>query len=904
MLMEDGGNHTPMAQKAILINTADAWTCNNTESTADDGSVTGSHWDKWYGWGYIDMWESHFNRADYFVDSVIPRNDNATADDYKLYKGYMFLNEKATMVWEKRSNYVAGDPPTVKYALSDLNIRLYNEANGSLIDDDMGGSDNVHQVANDIVGNMVIKVYSWSTSFSGASSETYALATEENFASATPPAFSISLLMPPAVASSAVFAVSANVQNTGGVASFNNTVTLSLPAGFSFVTGSNPQNVGTIAAGAIGVATWTVQATSSTGTYAISASNSSSCYAETYTGGGSSTIIVNPTHTALLNDTPVVYSAIPKDFSFNLVNYDWCCIGINPAPGDHDIKADDNSDLLSPYQNSTFIGATRDFVVTNGHDLSWAAPTVHYAQVHYSTASSYTIEVEWDVPDLSVGLPWMDAMPANHVFQMYEAYLPVGQMYKVTVDITSGAADVSIFVFKPTRAHGRRGDNDFNVNAGGAGINETLTFTTDSTGYYGIAVINENAGTANYTITIEETYEALLNDVPVVRTAIPKGFSFQIVNYDWCGVGINPSTDHDVQADDNSDFSSPYQSSTYIGTTRDFVVANGRSWGSVMHYAQVYYGTSSSYVIEAEWEAFDLVVNSSYLDAIGSGEVIQMYEAYLYAGATYDLLVDVTSGNADVAVYVFKPIRSDGSRSEYDWRANSNPAGGDEHLNFRATSTGLYGIVVINENAGASDYTITLRKVCTRDIFADGISNMKDLALVLRRWLERCSSPGFCDCADLDQSGKVDRGDVRSISMDWLTVFKWFDRLVADDIIAMEHTLTTDSIDASDGSDFWPGTYFVYKTNMGRYGKFIVDDLDKTDNNKLTISWVTYEPDGSVYSWGSSLEIRGTYSCDLDDGLEVSFAQGDWWWSLSSSTIRSLSPTNGAEFKLMYRAPR
>ena len=906
ILMEDAGNHTPMAQKAVLINTADAWTSNDTSTTADDGSVTGSYWDKSYGWGYIDMWEAHYNRTDYFVNSVIPRNDNATADDYKLYKGVMFNNEKATMVWEKRSNYVAGDPPTVKYALSDLNIRLYNEADGSLIASDLDGDDNVHQVASDGDYASVIKTYAWSSSFSGASSETYALATEENFASATPPAFSISLGMLPAVGSSAVFTVTANIQNTGGVASFNNNVTLSLPAGFSIVTGSNPQNVGTITAGAIGVATWTVQASSSSGTYTISASNSSSSYAETYTGSGSGSVIVNPAQTVLLNDTPVIYSAIPKDFSFSLVNYDWCCIGINPAPGDHDIKADNNSDLLSPYQNSTFVGTTRDFVVTNGHQAAWGAPTVHYAQVHWSTASNYTIEVEWDVPDLSVGFAYSDNMPTNHVFQMYEAYLTNGQIYELTVDITSGSTDVAVYIFKPTRSHGRRAVYDWVANSGGAGVDESLIFTADSTGYYGIAVINDNASSANYTITIDKYIQPLLNDTPETFSAIPKDFSFEVKSYDWCGVGINPAPgDHDIIADDNSVLTTPYAYSTYAGTTRDFTVTNGHNWGTVEHYARVYYGSSSSYVIEAEWEAYDLILLSPASDSIDSGQVIQIYEAYLTAGHHYQLSIDVTSGNADLAVYAFRPNRNNGSRVEYDWRANVNGPGGDEYLCFTANLSGYYGIAVVNENAGASDYTIAIRRACTRDIFADGISNFKDLALILQRWLEeRCTAPDWCGCADLNQSGKIDYGDVRSVSMDWLTVFKWYDRLTAADIAAMDHTLSDDMIYASDGNDFWPGTYFVYKTNMGRYGKFIVDDLDKSDNNKLTITWVTYEPDGSVYSWGSGLEIRGTYSCDLDDGLEVGLAQGDWWWRLSSSTIRDLYPRNGAEFKLMYRVVR
>lgn len=94
VLMEDGGNNLPMSQKAVLINTADALTSNDTLTTADDAAATGSLWDMSYGWGYIDMSEAHFNKKDYFTDSVIARNDNNTADNYKLYKGTMFTNEK------------------------------------------------------------------------------------------------------------------------------------------------------------------------------------------------------------------------------------------------------------------------------------------------------------------------------------------------------------------------------------------------------------------------------------------------------------------------------------------------------------------------------------------------------------------------------------------------------------------------------------------------------------------------------------------------------------------------------------------------------------------------------------------------------------------------------------------
>jgi hypothetical protein len=207
-------------------------------------------------------------------------------------------------------------------------------------------------------------------------------------------------------------------------------------------------------------------------------------------------------------------------------------------------------------------------------------------------------------------------------------------------------------------------------------------------------------------VTFASEY-ALSNDTPVTFSAIPKNFTFQIMSYDWCGVAINPSTDHDIRIDDNSDFSSPYASSTYTGTVRDFVVTNGHNWGSVTHYAQATYGSPSPYIIEAEWEAFDLGVGTPYNDSMGSGEVIQMYEILPTGGVPYTLTVDVTSGSGDLDVFIFSHNRTSGSRSNADWSAQTAVPGGDEVINFTPPVSGYYGVAVINENGASANYTIT-----------------------------------------------------------------------------------------------------------------------------------------------------------------------------------------------------
>ncbi|MCI5211708.1 MAG: hypothetical protein D3910_23665, partial [Candidatus Electrothrix sp. ATG2] len=282
LLADATGNTTPRAQKAILINTADAWTSNDTETTADDGPVAGSHWDKSYGWGYLDMQEAYFNRSDYFNGSLVGRNNNATDDDYKLYAGPMFSNEKATVVWEKRSSgYNASAPPTTQHVLTDIEVNLYDESSGLVVDYDIDSNDNVHQVATASSIDAVIKVYTWSTTIDGSSTEEFSLATEENFSLANPPSFNLSLSYPSIIGVSKNFTLTTTVTNTGDVASFHNNTTLSLPSGFSLVSGDNPASLGTIAAGASKQASWTVQSSGTQGAFSLTATNSSASYAET-----------------------------------------------------------------------------------------------------------------------------------------------------------------------------------------------------------------------------------------------------------------------------------------------------------------------------------------------------------------------------------------------------------------------------------------------------------------------------------------------------------------------------------------------------------------------------------------------------------------------------------------------
>jgi len=291
LLLEDGGNNNPMAQKAVLINTADAWSDNGTPADpGDDGPVAGKNWDPSYGWGYLNLEQAYVHRNDYFTGDVSPAG---SANSLKLYKGDMFAGNKATLVWHRRIGFNGGSFPSTWNRLSDLDLNLYSEATNTLLDAANSTIDNVEQVSAGVSGSVVLMVEAMDVAFDDTDVEPFALATQELFAEAVGPAFSISLSHPSAINTGDQFTIAATVENSGDLRAHANDIELVLPAGFAIVSGDNPQFLGTIDTGASAAASWSVRGPASAGAYTFSATHQSASYDLIFTGSSSSTISVN-----------------------------------------------------------------------------------------------------------------------------------------------------------------------------------------------------------------------------------------------------------------------------------------------------------------------------------------------------------------------------------------------------------------------------------------------------------------------------------------------------------------------------------------------------------------------------------------------------------------------------------
>jgi serine protease AprX len=264
VLLTDMGVTDVMAAKAVLLNTTDAMTDSGTSSTGDDAFVQGSLWNRRYGWGYLNLGAAYLNGLDVFLDSVPPAPETA---DFKLYTGQMFDKERATLTWQRHVAYSGASFPTQIESLSDLDLRAYRAADNGLLASSVSPIDNVEQLHVNENANVVLKVEAFGNFDPDIPSESFALATQENFTAATGPAFKVSLNHPASAPPGGIFDAIALITNTGDLPAHNVQATF---GGTIIVLGPNPASIGTIGVGQTANVQWIVSAPGAGGTFPIS----------------------------------------------------------------------------------------------------------------------------------------------------------------------------------------------------------------------------------------------------------------------------------------------------------------------------------------------------------------------------------------------------------------------------------------------------------------------------------------------------------------------------------------------------------------------------------------------------------------------------------------------------------
>lgn len=91
------------------------------------------------------------------------------------------------------------------------------------------------------------------------------------------------------------------------------------------------------------------------------------------------------------------------------------------------------------------------------------------------------------------------------------------------------------------------------------------------------------------------------------------------------------------------------------------------------------------------------------------------------------------------------------------------------------------------------------------------------------------------------------------------------------------------------------GTVIIYATSGGKFGKMEILDVDENNNYELTIKYVTFNYNGSVYSESSKMQIEGTYGCDLDEGYSGAVDSSDAEFQLGIQDSKTATIYNGED---------
>ncbi len=247
-LLESAGVTSPLAVKALLINSADS-----AGSWAADA-----------GWGYANLNTAH-SQLNYASGSL-------SAGEMQLYRLSLSGAFRATATWNR---HIDGNYPSFRAVdFNDVNLYLCSLDTAALVASSTATFQNVEQVSGTYTGSAVVAVAMASSSLSGVSSEPYAVAFSSPAQPQGRPALSPACSLPTSVASGSQFSFPCTVTNSGDGAAYAVAGRVTLPAGFS---GDTQVSFGDIPAGGVSSRTIALTAPIVSGAYSIRLDVSTLC---------------------------------------------------------------------------------------------------------------------------------------------------------------------------------------------------------------------------------------------------------------------------------------------------------------------------------------------------------------------------------------------------------------------------------------------------------------------------------------------------------------------------------------------------------------------------------------------------------------------------------------------------
>ncbi len=396
----------------------------------------------------------------------------------------------------------------------------------------------------------------------------------------------------------------------------------------------------------------------------------------------------------------------------------WMGLAVRGNGGDWDAKLESSpaggaapecpSGVLA---SSALGGGTVDLVVG---DFYHSNPGWYFGYAsQFSGGASASVQFTSTQGDLTInGQATGASFGAGDLAHMYNVFLQAGHTYTFNFGAPAG---INLALF----ANPEGGSYFVGRPSAVLTTGTTANYTAPTTDYYGIAVMNDAALAAGYTLEVAECGAVTaLTPGTIETTPRPYAYySFQQNTAYWTVVGVrNPSVDWDLGvSQDNVNGSWPFCATTVLGTSgyplpvMDLVVGDFNANPVGTYYVAADQFTIGAFsAADVQWDSgSDQIVpndNNLPLYETGPGEIVKCWDVRLVAGQTYafDLL---HGGGAGLQLLLFR----NASGGVY-WSGRSS-AQFETALTqtYTAPSTGYYGLVVVNDDGVTDSYRVRVR---------------------------------------------------------------------------------------------------------------------------------------------------------------------------------------------------
>jgi hypothetical protein len=247
------------------------------------------------------------------------------------------------------------------------------------------------------------------------------------------------------------------------------------------------------------------------------------------------------------------------------------------------------------------------------------------------------------------------------------------------------------------------------------------SYAAPATGFYGLAVVNDDGGTDAYSIGVSSQPCAcpggLPNGVPITDLPFDQVHSFTQSAIFWSAVAVQSSADWDIQLGTNAGGAAAPQcignvatSSSLASGVADFVVGDFNHTPPGTYYVRTHEFAGSASA-STEWYGGSelLRVNAPLLDKVRTpGEIIETYDVFLEAGKAYHFRYLSLSGFLKGFVF-----RNPGTGPYFAGRNDADLTLGTFYdTDYLAPTTGFCGIVIVSDTGAGGEYWLQVTS-CT-----------------------------------------------------------------------------------------------------------------------------------------------------------------------------------------------